>query len=86
MSTAIQQPSTEAYKFKHVSGGTLLIACGALAKEIVQIIEINHLESFDVQCLPAKLHHRPSLIPAAIEDLLEKHYEKYKNIYVVYGD
>lgn len=86
MSTAIQQPSTEAYKFKHVSGGTLLIACGALAKEIVQIIEINHLESFDVQCLPAKLHHRPSLIPAAIEDLLEKHHENYKNIYVVYGD
>lgn len=86
MPAATQNSAAETFKFKHVSGGTLLIACGALAKEIVQIIEINKLEHFDVQCLPAKLHHRPNLISAAIENLLEKHHENYKNIYVLYGD
>jgi hypothetical protein len=86
MSTSIQNPVSGKFNFKHVSGGTLLIACGALAKEVVQIIEINQLQNFDVQCLPAKLHHRPGLIPAALETMLEKHHQNYKNIYVVYGD
>jgi hypothetical protein len=86
MSVAIQKSVTETFKFKRTSGGTLLIACGALAKEVVQIIEINQLKNFDVQCLPANLHHRPSLIPDALEKLLLKHQKQYKNIYVVYGD
>jgi hypothetical protein len=79
-------PATEEFKFKRVSGGTLLIACGALAREVVQIIEINQLKNFDVQCLPARLHHRPNLIPATLDAMLEKHHQHYKNIYVVYGD
>ena len=74
------------FKFKRVSGGTLLIACGALAKEVVAIIEINKLAHFDVQCLPAKLHHRPNLIPAALDEILEKNRDHYKNMYVIYGD
>ena len=86
MPAATQNSVAETFKFKHVSGGTLLIACGALAKEIVQIIEINKLEHLDVQCLPAKWHHRPNLIPAALEKLLQKHHQNYKNIYVAYGD
>jgi hypothetical protein len=84
--TAIQNTTTGKFKFKRVSGGTLLIACGALAKEVVQIIEINKLKNIDVQCLPAQLHHRPGLIPAALEKLLKKHHTNYKKIYVVYGD
>jgi hypothetical protein len=86
MSPATHNPVKDEFKFKRNSGGTLLIACGALAKEVVQIIEINKLKNFDVQCLPAKLHHRPNLIPAALEALLEKHHSYYKKIYVVYGD
>jgi hypothetical protein len=86
MAVITQNPATEEFKFKRVSGGTLLIACGALAKEVVQIIEINKLKNIDVQCLPAQLHHRPELIPAALEKMLKKHHENYKKIYVVYGD
>ena len=86
MDTDTQYTATEKFKFKRVSGGTLLIACGALAKEVVQIIEINKLKNFDVQCLPAQLHHRPGLIPAALEKMLKKHHENYKKIFVVYGD
>lgn len=86
MAVITQNPVTEDFKFKRISGGTLLIACGALAREVVQIIEINKLKNLDVQCLPAKLHHRPGLIPAALEKMLKKHQENYKKIYVVYGD
>ncbi len=86
MPANIQKFASGKFKFKRVSGGTLLIACGALAKEVVHIIEVNKLQNLDVQCLPAKLHHRPHLIPAALEALLQKHHAHYKNIYVVYGD
>jgi hypothetical protein len=74
------------FKFRRGTGGTLLIACGALAKEVIDLIEINKLTHFDVQCLPAKLHHRPHLIPAALDDMLEKTRDHYKNRYVIYGD
>jgi len=43
-------------------------------------------ESFDVQCLSVKLHHRPNLLPAALEALLEKHHRYNKKYHVVYGD
>ncbi len=74
------------YKFSRKPRGKLLIACGALAKEIIQIIEHNQLRDIDVQCLPARLHHRPSLIPKALDDMVLKKRSKYQNIYVIYGD
>lgn len=86
MSVATRISKAKQFKFKRNTGGTLLIACGALAHEIVQLIEINRLENFDVQCLPARLHHRPSLIPDALEEILEQQHNNYKKVYVVYGD
>jgi hypothetical protein len=74
------------FKFSRNTGGTLLIACGALAKEVIAVIEANKLVQFDVQCLPAKLHHRPNLIPAALDELLEKSRDHYQKMYVIYGD
>ena len=82
----IDLPDKLPYKFKRCSGGTLIIACGALAKEVVSVIEHNRLDHVDVQCLPAKLHHRPSLIPGALEKVLEKNKLLYEAIYVMYGD
>ena len=74
------------FKFSRSAGGKLLIACGALAKEIIQIIELNQLRDIDVQCLPAQLHHRPALIPKALEDMVLKQRSRYQEIYVIYGD
>ena len=74
------------FKFSRNTGGKLLIACGALAKEIIQIVEHNQLANIDVQCLPAKLHHRPALIPAALENMVQKQQSKYEDIYLIYGD
>lgn len=44
----------------------VIIACGALARELRAIIETNALDRVKVACLPAKLHNRPQLIPEAV--------------------
>lgn len=65
---------------------TLLIACGALAKEVIALTQHNNLGHIDVQCLPANLHHRPVLIPKAMQKAIEKYQPHYEKIYVIYGD
>ena len=37
----------------------LLIACGALAREILALKAANGWDHLDLQCLPAILHNRP---------------------------
>ena len=46
--------------------GTLVIACGALAREIAALRRANRLEQLDVRCLPAELHNRPERIAPAV--------------------
>ncbi len=48
------------------SPSVLIIACGALGRELIQLIRANTWESFSVQCLPADLHNRPERIPEAV--------------------
>ncbi|MCJ7590061.1 MAG: DUF1638 domain-containing protein [Woeseiaceae bacterium] len=64
----------------------LLIACGALAKEIVQINRQNGWEHIRVQCLPADLHNRPEKIPAAVKAEIEKYRSEFESIFVAYAD
>jgi hypothetical protein len=87
------RPATT-YDFKRGQGSVLLIACGALAREIVQLIELNQWRHLDVACLPAKLHHTPKLIPEAVRDKIRRARggpgarpgRSYDKIYVLYGD
>ena len=51
------------------AANTLVIACGALAKEIVALRQANGWSHMDVSCLPAELHNRPEKIPAAVRSL-----------------
>ena len=74
------------FKFRRNQHGVLLIACGALAKEVVHLLEHNNLRNIDIQCLSAQLHHRPQLIPQALEAQIQKNLDNYQKIYVVYGD
>ncbi len=67
-------------------GRTLLLSCGALAREILAIRNQAGLSHIDLTCLPAKLHNRPGAIPDAVEAAVEKHRDNYDNIYVVYAD
>ena len=66
--------------------GKLIIACGALAREIQQLIEINCWTGVDVQCLPADLHNRPDQIPHRVLDKIQSNQDRYANIFVAYAD
>jgi hypothetical protein len=45
---------------------TLVIACGALAQELLAVTRQHGLDGVVVECLPAALHNRPSEIPSAV--------------------
>ena len=64
----------------------LVIACGALAKEIVALNKANGWDHLKIQCLPAELHNRPEKIPAAVRKEIEKNRGTYENIFVAYAD
>ena len=65
---------------------TLIIACGALAREIVAIVEANGLGHLELRCLPATLHNRPELIAGAVGNAIRDARSTYARIYVAYAD
>ena len=73
-------------KPKRGEGETLLIACGALAREITTVMELNAFEAFTVTCLPAHLHNTPELIPDAVRNKIREMRPRYRDILVLYGD
>ena len=85
MTTVDLKPSDE-FQFATGKGEVLLIACGALAREIVDLIECNRWAAFDVQCLPAKWHNTPQFIVPAVREKIRSQRDKYKSIFVLYGD
>jgi len=66
--------------------GTLLIACGALAREIAALKRANGWTQFEVRCLPAQLHNRPERIAPAVREAIHANRERFASIFVVYGD
>ncbi|MEX0281873.1 MAG: DUF1638 domain-containing protein [Arenibacterium sp.] len=71
---------------REVETRTLILACGALAREVLWVIEANGLTHLDLKCLPAQLHHRPERIPEAVRDKIRAYRDAYDKIYVLYGD
>lgn len=67
-------------------GSVLLLACGALAREILDLKKQNGWHHLDLACLPAILHNSPDQIPEAVRQAVEKHRTQYKSIFVVYAD
>ncbi|MAC81756.1 MAG: hypothetical protein CML66_27275 [Rhodobacteraceae bacterium] len=67
-------------------GRILLLACGALAREILDLIALNGWDHLDLACLPAILHNHPERIPAAVEDAVARHRADYDSVFVVYAD
>ena len=68
------------------AAGTLVIACGALAREIVALRQLNDWPYMDVQCLPADLHNRPEKIPSAVGEKIRANKSRYGSIFVAYAD
>jgi Protein of unknown function (DUF1638) len=67
-------------------GRVLLIACGALAHEILTLKAANGWDHLDLQCLPAKLHLYPEKIIPAVAAAVAEHRTAYETIFVVYAD
>jgi len=67
-------------------GKVLLIACGALAHEILALKAANGWGHLDLQCLPAKLHLWPDKIIPAVESAVAEARGRYGSIFVVYAD
>ncbi len=70
-----------------VPGRVLLIACGALAREILAVTRANGWNHLDLTCLPAKLHNEPEKIPDAVRaKVREARADGYSKVFVVYAD
>ncbi len=65
---------------------TLIIACGALAHEIMALRRANAWPHLEVQCLPAELHNRPEKIPQAVRDKIRQNKGRYASVFVAYAD
>ncbi len=64
----------------------LVIACGALAHELIAIIRANRWRHVSVQCLPAELHNRPEKIPGQVRDKIRRARAQFAHIFVAYAD
>jgi hypothetical protein len=67
-------------------GSVLVIACGALAREVLALRALNGWQHLDLQCLPAKLHLWPDRIPDAVEAAVNEARGRYDRIFVAYAD
>jgi len=74
------------FDFRRGGQRVLLLACGALGREIVDLIEVNRWSAFDVECLPAIWHNTPQKIPEALREKIRAAKGKYERILVLYGD
>ncbi len=65
---------------------TLVLACGALSRELLEIVRVNKLDELTVECLPAILHNTPDRIVPALADHLERTSGDYDRVFIGYAD
>jgi len=64
----------------------LVIACGALVREITELKKLYGWQHLQLKCIDAKLHMRPALIPDRLRDMIQRHKNDYDEIFVAYAD
>lgn len=64
----------------------LVIACGALAREISALKRHHGWHHLDMQCIDARLHNRPALIPERLRQKIRSNRSRYDRIFVAYAD
>jgi hypothetical protein len=77
---------TEMGYFSTKGGKILILACGALAHEILAVIKTGGWEHVSLACLPAILHNHPEKIAPEVEKALIKHAPNFDRIFVAYAD
>jgi hypothetical protein len=65
---------------------TLVIACGALAREFLLLKRLNGWDHLSITCLPASLHNRPERIPDAVRAKIRAERGAYDRLLCLYGD
>jgi hypothetical protein len=64
-----------------------VIACGAIAREVLAISRINGLDHIDLHCLPAIYHSYPQKIAPALEQAIaEARANDFEKIFIGYAD
>jgi hypothetical protein len=65
---------------------TLVIACGALAREINQLKKTNGWDHLELTCIDAALHFYPEKIPAQLRARIRENRDQYDDIYIAYAE
>jgi len=68
------------------TGRVLIIACGALAPDLVRVRDMNGWDHIDFQCLPAELHNKPQLITGKVREKIQQNRDAYETIFIGYSD
>ncbi|MCP4271775.1 MAG: DUF1638 domain-containing protein [Gammaproteobacteria bacterium] len=69
-----------------MTASVLIITCGAIAREIVELLKINDWNHIKIQSLSAELHNRPEKIPAAVAEIIKAQQGFFEQIFVAYAD
>jgi len=64
----------------------LVLACGALARELLDLVALNRLDHVSIECLPARYHNEPDQIIPALAARLPEARERYDDILIGYAD
>jgi hypothetical protein len=64
----------------------LIIACGAVAREVLAVVRLNGWTHVEVRCLPAGLHNEPHAIAGAVDGMLRELAAGYDAVFVAYAD
>ena len=64
----------------------LVIACGALAREITDLKRSYGWGHLRLKCLDATLHNRPAEIPQRVREAIRENRHAYDQVFVAYAD
>lgn len=64
----------------------LIIACGALVREIRDVLGANRLDAIDIAAIPALYHNRPAKIAPAVAERIAAARDTYDHIFVAYAE
>ena len=68
------------------AGRVLVIACGALAREITALKRASGWDALEVTCLAPELHMRPERIAGEVKAVIDAQRGRYERIFVAYAD
>ena len=68
------------------AGEVLVIACGALGRELHALRRANGWDHLNIRCLDPELHLHPARIPPRLRTEIDRAWRRYRRIFVGYAD